>query len=113
MAVTAIFRFNHDNEAHYTPGTDMLPGEIRQLPDGRACINNGMQTLKAGILARVQTCGIVEVEAPSALTLSDGDDVHIASDAIAASGGYKIGKLRRGDKISGQTTIYVALNATV
>ena len=104
-----IFRQNHDDEAHYTPSADVAPGEIIQI-DGRAAINNSLNTIAAGTTGVFRTAGIIQVEAPSALTLAAGAAVHVASDAIAASGGFKLGSLRRGAKIEGQTTIFVALN---
>lgn len=105
-----IFRQNHDDEAHYTPSVDVAPGEIIQLDDGRAAINNSLNTIAAGTTGVFRTSGIIEVEAPSALTLAAGAAVHIASGAIASTGGFALGKLRRGAKVNGQTTIFVALN---
>lgn len=104
------FRFPHDDEAHYTPTADVLPGEIVQLPDGRAAINNSFDTIVANSTGVVRTDGLVELVAPSALVLAAGAAVFNNADAIAAAGGYKIGALRRGAKINGQTVIYVALN---
>lgn len=108
-----IFRKDNDQDVVFTPNADVPAGGIVQAPDGRACINNAMGPALAGVPSRFATVGIVEVEAPSALVLAEGADVRVAADAIAATGGYKLGKLRGGAKVSGQTTIRVALNAVV
>ncbi|WP_149496197.1 capsid cement protein [Roseiconus lacunae] len=105
------FRENDDFEALITPAADIAPGEVIELDDGRAAINNSNNTLVSGKPARVRTQGIVVLPAPSALVLADGAAVHIASDTVAASGGYKVGAARRGGKANGETEVYVALNA--
>lgn len=110
------FRFNHDGEARYTPsGADMEPGEIVELPDGRAAINNSNNSIPDGVEGRVATCGIIEVVKGSALVFADGASVYIDADAIATAigGGFLVGKARRGGAGNGETKLYVALNAPV
>lgn len=111
MTVLATYRFNHDDEAHYTPSADMEPGEIAVLPDGRAAINNSNNVIKADTKGRVSTKGLVETTIGAAMVFADGADVHLDAGAIATTGGVVIGKARRGGSPNGSTTLIFSLNA--
>lgn len=105
-----IFRQNHDDEAHFTPSVEVAAGKVIQLDDGRAAVNNSLNAIAANTPGIFRTDGVVELEAPSALVLAAGAAVHNDGGVVAAMGGFKVGSLRRGAKVAGQTTIYVALN---
>lgn len=108
-----IFRQNHDDEALLTPNAEVLPGQIVELADGRAAINNSNNSILAGQTGVVRTHGIIEVTKGSALVFADGADVFIASAAIATAvgAGFYLGQARRGGAGDGDTKLFVALNA--
>lgn len=103
----------HDNEARHTPTADVLPYTVVELSDGRAGFHDGNNVMDADVEGRVRTIGLIELPCDSALVIPDGAEVHIASGAVALSGGFVVGKARRGGSPDGYTTVVVALNAPV
>lgn len=95
------------------------PGEILQLPDGRAAVNIGQKAVAIGDAYGLQTSGIFNIASASATTFSAGAEVYWDSSASVAVGasndldgsadfylGYAVAA-----KTSGQLTVQVDLNA--
>lgn len=92
----------------------LTPGNVVQLPDGRAAIVGGVKSIASGEKYPAITRADCELACASGTTLSAGADVQwdVATSLVVASGGagdFRVGVVKTA-KTSGQTVVRVALN---
>jgi hypothetical protein len=106
---------NEAGVVELTAPSDLAPGLVVQLPDGRAGIVSGCDTVLTGDVAAIQVAGFVEVACATGTTFSKNDTAYLdysARVAIASQTGesdFYLGRVARA-KVSGELTVLVELN---
>lgn len=95
-------------------GAALSPGDVVQLPDGRAAVVQGTQAVANGATYSAITRGDIEMACGSATELAAGVDAQWdSSEAVVlapgGAGDFRVGVVKVA-KTSGQLTVRIALN---